>query len=102
MGTRIHPLTKETIPWQWLRFKGCNTAIASENLMTFRSGSASFVDLAKGQGTSNLGEEGPKTSDSKAQKTKTKNEQKYNQIDTEKNEGKEHRGRKIHRKRHPN
>jgi len=53
--TRIHPLTRETIPWQWLRFKGCNTAVASENLMTFRSGSASFVDLTKGQGTSNLG-----------------------------------------------
>ncbi|HIO77970.1 TPA: hypothetical protein EYG59_05215 [Candidatus Poribacteria bacterium] len=53
--TRTHPLTKETIPWQWLRFKGCNSAIASANLMAFRSGSASFIDLTKGQGTSSLG-----------------------------------------------
>ena len=53
--TRTHPLTKETIPWQWLRFKGCNNAIASENLMTFRSGSASFIDLKRGHGTANLG-----------------------------------------------
>ncbi|MHC4749610.1 MAG: outer membrane protein assembly factor BamB family protein [Planctomycetota bacterium] len=50
-----HPLTGETIPWNWLRFKGCNTAIASENLLTFRSASAAFVDLTKGQGTASIG-----------------------------------------------
>jgi hypothetical protein len=53
--TREHPLTGETIPWTWIRFKGCNTAIASENLLTFRSASGAFVDLTKGQGTASIG-----------------------------------------------
>ena len=30
---RQHPMTGETIPWTWVRFKGCNTAVASENLL---------------------------------------------------------------------
>ncbi|UCG57705.1 MAG: PQQ-binding-like beta-propeller repeat protein [Phycisphaerales bacterium] len=53
--TRAHPMTGETIPWTWVRFKGCNTAIASENLLTFRSASGAFVDLTKGQGTASIG-----------------------------------------------
>jgi len=53
--TRTHPLTGQTIPWTWVRFKGCNTAIASENLLTFRSASGAFVDLNRGQGTASLG-----------------------------------------------
>jgi len=53
--TRRHPMTGEIIPWTWIRFKGCNTAIASENLLTFRSASGSFVDLTKGQGTASIG-----------------------------------------------
>jgi len=53
--TRTHRLTGETIPWTWLRFYGCNTAVASENLLTFRSAAASFVDLAAGQGTASIG-----------------------------------------------
>ena len=53
--TREHPMTDEIIPWTWIRFKGCNTAIASENLLTFRSGSGAFVDLTKGQGTASIG-----------------------------------------------
>lgn len=53
--TRSHPLTDQTIPWTWVRFKGCNTAIASENLLTFRSASGAFVDLNRGQGTASLG-----------------------------------------------
>jgi outer membrane protein assembly factor BamB len=52
---REHPMTGETIPWTWVRFKGCNTAIASENLLTFRSASAAFVDLTRGQGTASIG-----------------------------------------------
>ncbi len=52
---REHPMTGETIPWTWVRFKGCNTAIASENLLTFRSASGAFVDLTKGQGTASIG-----------------------------------------------
>jgi outer membrane protein assembly factor BamB/cyclopropane fatty-acyl-phospholipid synthase-like methyltransferase len=53
--TREHPMTGETIPWTWIRFKGCNTAIASENLLTFRSASSAFVDLTAGQGTASIG-----------------------------------------------
>jgi outer membrane protein assembly factor BamB len=53
--TREHPMTGETIPWTWVRFKGCNTAIASENLLTFRSASGAFVDLTSGQGTASIG-----------------------------------------------
>lgn len=50
-----HPLTGQAIPWTWVRFKGCNTAIASENLLTFRSASGAFVDLTAGQGTASIG-----------------------------------------------
>jgi outer membrane protein assembly factor BamB len=53
--TREHPMTNETIPWTWIRFKGCNTAVASENLLTFRSASGAFVDLTAGQGTASIG-----------------------------------------------
>jgi len=52
---REHSMTGQTIPWTWVRFKGCNTAIASENLLTFRSASGAFVDLTKGQGTASIG-----------------------------------------------
>jgi hypothetical protein len=52
---REHPMTGQTIPWTWVRFKGCNTAIASENLLTFRSASGAFVDLTRGQGTASIG-----------------------------------------------
>jgi len=50
-----HPMTGQAIPWTWVRFKGCNTAIASENLLTFRSASGAFVDLTAGQGTASIG-----------------------------------------------
>lgn len=52
---RRHPMTDQVVPWTWLRFKGCNTAVASENLLTFRSASAAFVDLTGSQGTATLG-----------------------------------------------
>jgi outer membrane protein assembly factor BamB len=52
---RTHPLTGHAVPWSWIRYYGCNTAVASENLLTFRSASAAFVDLTRGQGTANLG-----------------------------------------------
>lgn len=57
-GERImveHPITGEPTPWGWVRFKGCNTAVACENLLTFRSASAAFVDLNTGHGTSTIG-----------------------------------------------
>jgi len=52
---REHPMTGDMVPWKWVRFYGCNTAIASENLLTFRSASAAFVDLTRGQGTASIG-----------------------------------------------
>jgi outer membrane protein assembly factor BamB len=52
---RNHPMTGETLAWEWVRFKGCNTAVASENLLTFRSASGAFVDLTAGGGTASLG-----------------------------------------------
>ncbi len=53
--TREHPMTGQTVPWTWVRFKGCNTAIASENLLTFRSASGAFIDLTRGQSTASIG-----------------------------------------------
>ena len=50
-----HPLTGATIPWGWVRFKGCNTAVASENLLTFRSASGCYVDLTNDMATVSVG-----------------------------------------------
>jgi outer membrane protein assembly factor BamB len=52
---REHPLTKETIPWKYSRNYGCGTAIASQNLLTFRSAAAGFYDLTTDAGTGNFG-----------------------------------------------
>jgi outer membrane protein assembly factor BamB len=53
--TIINPLTGEPQPWRVYRTYGCNTPIASENVMTFRSGAAGFYDLQTHAGTGNLG-----------------------------------------------
>lgn len=53
--TRPDPLTGKPVDWRFSRTYGCNTAIASENLITFRSGAAGYVDLTTGLGTGNLG-----------------------------------------------
>lgn len=55
LRTRRHPLTGEEIPWSYQRRYGCNSAIASEYLLTFRSGAAGFYDLTTDGGTGNLG-----------------------------------------------
>ncbi|MDD4890345.1 MAG: malectin domain-containing carbohydrate-binding protein, partial [Phycisphaerae bacterium] len=52
---RPHPLTGEPIRWQYGRKYGCNTVIASRNLLTFRSAAAGYYDLLGDGGTSNLG-----------------------------------------------
>jgi len=52
---RRHPLTGVEIPWAYHRRYGCNSAIASEYLLTFRSGAAGFYDLTTDGGTGNLG-----------------------------------------------
>ncbi len=49
-----NPLCDAQIPWEYSRAYGCGTAIASTNLVSFRSGAAGFLDI-NGAGTSNLG-----------------------------------------------
>ncbi|MBV6501160.1 MAG: Outer membrane protein assembly factor BamB [Prosthecobacter sp.] len=51
----MNPLTGKKEPWRLNRTYGCNTVIASEHLLTFRSGAAGFYDLDSMSGTSNLG-----------------------------------------------
>ncbi len=53
--TRHHPLTDEPVPWQYSRNYGCGTAIASRNLLTFRSAAAGYFDLTCDSGTGNFG-----------------------------------------------
>jgi len=53
--TREHPLTKEPIAWKYSRNYGCNTVIASQNMLTFRSAAAGFYDLTSDAGTGNFG-----------------------------------------------
>lgn len=50
-----HPITKALQPWKMTRAYGCNNIIASENLLTFRSGAAGYYDLLSDSGTGNLG-----------------------------------------------
>jgi outer membrane protein assembly factor BamB len=50
-----NPLTGEEQPWTLTRAYGCNNIIASENMLTFRSGAAGFCDLLSDAGTGNLG-----------------------------------------------
>ena len=50
-----NPLTGAMEPWRLNRTYGCNTVIASEHLLTFRSGAAGFYDLDSMSGTANLG-----------------------------------------------
>jgi outer membrane protein assembly factor BamB len=52
---RLDPLTGQQIEWGWTRTYGCNTPMASEHLLTFRSGAAGYCDLTGDGGTSNLG-----------------------------------------------
>ena len=52
---RSHPLTGEDVPWRYSRNYGCATAVASENLLTFRSAAAGFFDLTDSGGTGNWG-----------------------------------------------
>lgn len=48
-------LTGKQQPWKITRAYGCNNIIASENLLTFRSGAAGFYDLLTEGGTGNFG-----------------------------------------------
>ncbi|WP_197994932.1 PQQ-binding-like beta-propeller repeat protein [Gimesia panareensis] len=53
--TITNPITREEEPLKFSRTYGCNYVIASENLLTFRSGAAGFYDLATKSGTGNFG-----------------------------------------------
>ena len=50
-----NPLTNQYEPWKMTRAYGCNSIIASENLLTFRSGAAGYYDLNSESGTGNFG-----------------------------------------------
>ncbi len=50
-----NPVTGAIQPWKMTRAYGCNNIIASENMLTFRSGAAGFYDLLTDSGTGNLG-----------------------------------------------
>ena len=50
-----NPITGKQEPWKIVRTYGCNSMIASEHLLTFRSGAAGFYDLTGGSGTGNFG-----------------------------------------------
>ncbi|MGK0187930.1 MAG: outer membrane protein assembly factor BamB [Verrucomicrobiales bacterium] len=50
-----NPLTGKWEPLRITRTYGCNTPIASQNLITFRSGAAGYYDLSGLGGTGNLG-----------------------------------------------
>jgi len=52
----VNPFNKsKQIPWSFKRNYGCNTIIASENIMTFRSAAAGYFDLNTCSGVGNLG-----------------------------------------------
>jgi len=53
--TWLNPLTGRRTPWSYRREYGCNSVSAGEHLLTFRSGTAGYYDLAGDGGTGNLG-----------------------------------------------
>ncbi len=54
-GFMLELLTGKSLDWRYQRMYGCNTAVGSEHLLTFRSGAAGFCDLSGDSGTGNLG-----------------------------------------------
>ncbi len=54
-GFELDLLTGRQTGWNYKRMYGCNTAVGSQNLLTFRSGAAGFCDLANDSGTGNIG-----------------------------------------------
>lgn len=53
--TITNPITQQPEELKFSRTYGCNYVIASENLLTFRSGAAGFYDLESKSGTGNFG-----------------------------------------------
>ena len=52
---RFNPLTGIKTPWNYSRNYGCNSAVGSECLLTFRSAAAGYFDLLNDSGTGNMG-----------------------------------------------
>ena len=52
---RKHPLSGTEVPWTFVRDYGCDTAVASEHLLTFRSAAAGYFDLKTDGGTGTFG-----------------------------------------------
>ena len=52
---RDDPLTGRQVEWTWKRNHGCNTPLASQHLLLFRSGAAGYCDLSNDGGTGNFG-----------------------------------------------
>lgn len=48
-------LTGQPVDWTWQRNYGCNTPLASQHLLLFRSGAAGYCDLTNDGGTGNFG-----------------------------------------------
>jgi len=55
LAMRTDPLTGNKSAWNFRRRYGCGTPIASEYLLTFRSGAAGYYDLQRDGGTGNFG-----------------------------------------------
>ena len=53
--SRSNPITGGKELWSWERTYGCNYPVASEHLLTFRSGAAGFYDLEGDGGTGTFG-----------------------------------------------
>ena len=53
--TLTNPITGKEEPWQFTRAYGCNTAVASEHMIMFRSGAAGYYDLNANCGVGNFG-----------------------------------------------
>jgi len=54
-GYQLELHTGKRTGWTYSRMYGCNTAVGSRNLLTFRSGAAGFYDLTGDSGTGNIG-----------------------------------------------
>ncbi|MBN1442527.1 MAG: hypothetical protein JXA90_07450, partial [Planctomycetes bacterium] len=52
---RQHPVSGKAMDWGYTRNYGCNTAVGSPFLLTFRSAAAGFFDLEGDSGTGNFG-----------------------------------------------
>ena len=54
-GYALDIMTGKKTGMEWRRKYGCNTAVASENMLMFRSGAAGYYDLKNQSGTGNFG-----------------------------------------------